>query len=93
MSRPPAQPQKPPGPKTDPPPKPKPVKAVVASDVMYPVAELAELWRCTPQHIYNLIAAKQLTSVQIGIGRAKTRVPASAAAEFVARRAAKVRAA
>lgn len=92
MSRPPAQPKPTPGPKTDPPPKPRPSKAV-ADEVMYPVAELAALWRCTPQHIYNLIAAKQLTSVQIGLGRAKTRVPASAAAEFVARRASKGRAA
>jgi len=93
MSRPPAQPKPTPGPKTEPPPKPRPIKAVAAGDVMYPVAELAALWRCTPQHIYNLIAAKQLASVQIGLGRAKTRVPASAAAEFVARRAAKARAA
>lgn len=83
MSRPAPQPTGPT--KPEPPPRPSgPPKQ--AAEVLYPVSELAKLWRCSDQHLYNLIARKELHSVQIGIGRAKTRIPASAVAEFVARR-------
>lgn len=86
MSSPPSQPSGPTSPA--PPPRPSgPPKQ--AAEVLYPVSELAELWRCSDQHLYNLIARKELRSVQIGIGRAKTRIPASAVAEFVARRSSK----
>jgi excisionase family DNA binding protein len=60
---------------------------------MYPVAELAEMWRCSVDHIYDLIARREIRTVQLGIGRAKTRIPASAADEFVAKRTTKGRAA
>lgn len=49
---------------------------------LFPVSEVAELWRCSEQHIYNLIARGRLRTVQIGNGRAKTRIPASALIEF-----------
>lgn len=60
---------------------------------LYTVVELAALWRCSRDHIYDLIAKRQLTSVHIGIGQAKTRIPASAAAAFIAKRTTKGRAA
>lgn len=60
---------------------------------MYPVSELAAMWRVSIDHIYDLIAKGQLRTVQLGIGRAKTRIPASAAAEFIAKRSTKGRAA
>jgi excisionase family DNA binding protein len=87
-SQPPPTNPPPPGPRTPPPPS-GPKKA----EALLPVAEVAALWRCTPQHIYNLIARRDLRSVQVGIGRAKTRIPESAVAEFVARRTSKARAA
>lgn len=80
MSRPPTQPPRPTGPT----PPPRPTKSIPAAEVLYPVAELAEMWRCSTSHIYNLIAARKLRVVQIGTGRAKTRIPSSAAAEFIA---------
>lgn len=65
----------------------------VASEVLHTVAEVAEMWRCSDDTIYRLIAAGRLRSCDIGTGRAKTRVPASALAEFVAGRMRKARAA
>lgn len=59
---------------------------MVEAEELYPVSELARMWRCSVDHIYDLIARRELRTVQLGIGRAKTRIPASAAAEFVARR-------
>jgi excisionase family DNA binding protein len=61
--------------------------------VLYPVAEVAELWRCTRKHVYALIAAGHLRTVQVGMGRAKTRIPASAVEEFIANHTDKRRAA
>lgn len=55
-------------------------------ETLYPVAELADLWRCSKNHIYDLIAARELRCVQLGNGRAKTRIPESAVAEFLTRR-------
>lgn len=43
------------------------------------------MWRCSRKHVYALIAQGLIRTVQIGTGRAKTRIPASAAAEFVAK--------
>lgn len=60
---------------------------------LYTVIELAALWRCSRDHIYDLIAHRELTTVQVGIGRAKTRIPASAAAAFITKRTTKGRAA
>lgn len=50
------------------------------------VAEVAALWRCSPQHIYNLIDAGDLRYLHISDSRAKVRVPESALAEYVSRR-------
>lgn len=87
MSYPPPQPPRPSGP---PPPKPTPKPGTprpkAEAEELYPVSELAQMWRCSIDHIYDLIAGKQLRSVQLGTGRAKTRIPASAAAEFIAKR-------
>lgn len=55
------------------------------AEVLYPVTEVAEMWRCSDDQIYRLIAAGRLRSVDIGIGAAKTRIPESALAEFVAK--------
>lgn len=60
-----------------------------AVERLYPVTEVADLWDCSPQHVYSLIAAGELRTVDLGVGRAKTRVPESAIAEFVARRSIK----
>lgn len=54
-------------------------------EILYPVAEVAELWRCSADTIGRLIARGKLRAVNIGDGRAKLRVPASALAEYVAR--------
>jgi excisionase family DNA binding protein len=50
------------------------------------VAELAKKWRCSRGHIYDLIAAKKLRATDIGEGRAKTRIPESAVAEYLDRK-------
>lgn len=52
------------------------------AEALLPVTEVAALWRCSARHVYRLIAHGQLRTVQIGNGRAKTRVPASALIEF-----------
>lgn len=80
-SQPPTTPTSPPGPSTPRPPSGPPKVA----EVLLPVAELAALWRCSPDHIYDLIADGSLRSVQIAKGRAKTRIPESAAADFIAK--------
>lgn len=82
MSHPPANPK--------PPTSPKPPKG---AEELYPVSELAQLWRCSPDHVMDLVTRGELRSVQLGTGRAKTRIPASAAAEFIAKRSSKGRAA
>lgn len=52
---------------------------------LLPVAEVAQRWRCSKNHVYDLIAKGELRAVNLGTGRAKTRIPASAASEFIAR--------
>lgn len=97
MSRPPSQPPRPAGPTPPPRPTPRPIprpappparpkNGQLEAEEMYPVSELAQLWRCSVDHIYDLIAKGELRTVPLGIGRAKTRIPASAAAEFIERR-------
>jgi excisionase family DNA binding protein len=55
-------------------------------EALLPVREVAELWRCSVDHVYDLIAAGRLRHVQLGTGRrAKTRVPESALTEYVQR--------
>lgn len=63
----------------------------VAGEVLHTVPEVADMWRCSDDTVYRLIAAGKLRSCDIGTGRAKTRVPASALAEFVAGRSRKTR--
>lgn len=55
------------------------------AEQLLPVTEVAELWRCSRDHVYDLIAAGELRIVNLGTGRAKTRVPESAMAEYVER--------
>lgn len=55
------------------------------AEALLPVTEVAKLWRCTIQHVYNEIARGRLRSVNISAGRAKTRIPESALAEYVER--------
>jgi excisionase family DNA binding protein len=59
--------------------------ATKKAEALYPVAEVAALWRCSDDTIYRLIAAGRLRSMDIGTGAAKTRIPESALAEFVAK--------
>lgn len=54
-----------------------------SAETLFPVTEVAELWRCSPRHVYREIARGRLRTVQIGNGRAKTRIPASALADYV----------
>jgi len=61
---------------------------------LYSVAEIAKLWSCSRQHVYNLIASGQLASVQATVAkRAWTRVPESDLAAYVARHRTPARAA
>lgn len=55
------------------------------AEVLYPVAEVAKLWRCSVDHVYDLISAGQLRVVNLARGRAKTRVPESALSEYIRR--------
>jgi hypothetical protein len=54
--------------------------------VLYSVRTLAGMWECSVDHIYDLIARRELASTQLGTGRAKTRISAAAAADFIRRR-------
>lgn len=64
---------------------PEPHRSRTPPEALLPVSEVAKLWRCTPQHVYNLIAMGRLRVVDLGMGRAKTRVPESALAEYISR--------
>lgn len=55
------------------------------AEALLPVTEVAELWRCSRDHIYSLIARGELRSVDVGHGRAKTRIPESALADYIRR--------
>lgn len=50
---------------------------------MLPVRKVAELWHCSRDHVYELIATKRLRAVNIAIKGSEMRVPASAIAEYV----------
>lgn len=76
----PPPPKPPAGPST-----PKPPAGPKHAEALLPVTELAALWRCSPDHIYRLIADGSLRSVQLAKGKAKTRIPESAAADFIAK--------
>ena len=55
----------------------------MTAEVLYPVSEVAALWRCSTDHVYHLISRGQLRVVNLTTGKAKTRVPESALADFV----------
>jgi excisionase family DNA binding protein len=58
----------------------------MAAEILYPVSEVAERWRCSRDHVYDLIAKGRLRTVPLGTGkRAKTRIPESALAEYIER--------
>lgn len=59
--------------------------SAVKAEALLPVAEVATLWRCSKNHVYDLISSGALRSVNLTRGRAKTRIPESALAEFVAK--------
>lgn len=84
VPNPPPAPKPPAGPSTPKPPA-GPKSPHWKAEALLTVKELAALWRCSPCHIYDLIADGELAAVQISKGRAKTRIPESAAAEYVAR--------
>jgi len=61
------------------------VKPATPAEALLPVSEVAQLWRCSPDHVYALISSGELASLQLAHGRAKTRIPESALADYVAR--------
>lgn len=56
----------------------------MTAEILYPVEEVAKLWRCSTEHVYEQIRRGRLHTVDIARGRAKTRVPESAIARFLA---------
>lgn len=55
--------------------------------VLSSIAEAAKVLDCSRGHVYNLIAAGELSAVDIGItGRPKTRVLASELEDYIARK-------
>lgn len=58
----------------------------MTAEILYPVAEVADLWRCSRRHVYDEINRGLLRTVNLGHGRAKTRIPASALDAYVAAR-------
>lgn len=57
----------------------------MAAEKLYPVSAVAEMWHCSPDHIYDLIAQGQLAATQLSTGRAKTRIRESELAAYVKR--------
>jgi excisionase family DNA binding protein len=49
------------------------------------VAEVAELWGTSVDYVYDRIAAKELPVINLGRGRAKTRIRETAADAFIDR--------
>jgi len=54
------------------------------AEALIPVAEVAVMWRCSKNYVYDRISDGSLRSVNLPAGRAKTRIPESALSEFVA---------
>jgi len=55
------------------------------AEALLPVAEVAKLWRCSKNYVYDLISSGALRSVNLAGSRAKTRIPESALTEFVSK--------
>lgn len=58
----------------------------MTAEAQLTVAEVAKLWRCSRNLVYDLISSGRLRSVNLTDGRAKTRIPESALAEYLAAR-------
>lgn len=50
------------------------------------VSEVAARMQCSRQHVYDLIAAGQLAAIDIGMGRAQTRVREDELEAYIAAR-------
>jgi len=59
------------------------MSARVAAEPLLPVKEVAELWRCSPRHIRDLIAEGELSAT--ALGPRDTRIPESSLADYVRR--------
>lgn len=55
----------------------------MTAEVLYPVSEVADLWRCSREHVYELIRRGRIRTVNLATGRAKTRIPESALREYL----------
>lgn len=55
----------------------------MSAETLYPVAEVAKLWRCSREFVYEQIRHGRLRTVNLSVGQAKTRIPESALADFV----------
>lgn len=55
----------------------------MSAEILYPVSEVAELWRCSKEHVYEQIRRGRLRTVNLAHGKAKTRIPESALAAYV----------
>lgn len=62
----------------------RPTKAPAEPERLFTVEEVAATWSCSKNLVYNLIRDRKLRAVNIGIGRAKMRVPASAIDAYIA---------
>jgi excisionase family DNA binding protein len=62
----------------------RPAKTPTQPERLYTVDEIAATWSCSKNLIYNLIRDRKLDAVNIGIGRAKMRIPASAINAYIA---------
>lgn len=51
---------------------------------LLPVTEVADLLGCGRTHVYELIATRKLATVDIGVGRAKTRIHEDELARYIA---------
>lgn len=68
-----------------PPPGPTPRPRPAGPGRLYTVVEVAELWACSDQLVYDRIASGDLAVVDIGRGKAKIRVPESEVLAFIAK--------
>lgn len=57
----------------------------MAAEPLLTIDEVAAWMRCSRNTVYRRIAKRQIRTVDIGDGRAKTRIPESALAEYAAR--------
>ena len=56
----------------------------MSAEILYPVSEVAKLLHCSTEHVYEQIRRGRLRTVNLAHGKAKTRVPESALAAYVA---------